>query len=91
MATVRSDKSLEILDTSLSGVAWLANGRPTIADLCVFVYVTLALMGDIDLSPYKNVLAWIERIQALPGFVPMKVLDDPLYRRRWELVPRILP
>ena len=81
-ATVRSYKSLEILDKGLQGNEWLANGRPTVADLSVFVYVALGPMGDIDLSPYKNVVAWIERVKGLPGFVPIKGLDDPLYRRR---------
>jgi glutathione S-transferase len=37
--------------------------------------VALAGDGGIDLAPYPNVLAWIGRIQALPGYVPMAGLD----------------
>jgi len=37
--------------------------------------VALAGDGGIDLVPYPNVRAWIARIQALPGYVPMKGLD----------------
>jgi glutathione S-transferase len=81
-AIVRSHKSLDILDQHLDSNEWLANGRPTIADLSVFVYVALAPMGDIDLSPYKNIVGWIRRVRALPGFIPIEGLDDPLYRRR---------
>ncbi|SPO02584.1 related to Protein GstA [Cephalotrichum gorgonifer] len=81
-AKVRSYKSLEILDKRLGGEKWLANGRPTIADVSVFVYVALAPMGDIDLSPYEHVVAWIQRVKGLPGFIPIEGLDDPLYRRR---------
>lgn len=81
-ATIRGKKSLEILDKSLAGKQWLALGRPTIADVSVFVYVALAPMGDISLEPYKNVNAWIERVKNLPNFIKIKGLDDPLYRRR---------
>tara|TARA_R110000787_G_scaffold15088_25_gene46523 strand:+ start:8544 stop:8678 length:135 start_codon:yes stop_codon:yes gene_type:complete len=35
----------------------------------VFPYVALAPMGEIDLSPYASVIAWIERLKQLPAFV----------------------
>jgi glutathione S-transferase len=37
--------------------------------------ITLAPDGGIDLAPYPNVCAWIRRIQALPGYMPMQGLD----------------
>ena len=80
-ARVRGEKSLSILDGDLAGKEWLALGRPTIADIAVFPYVALAPMGDIALEPYPNVMAWIERIKALPGFIPIEGLDDPNYRK----------
>lgn len=81
-ARIRSEKSLKILETALAGQDWLANGRPTIADVAVFPYVALAPMGDVDLTPYANVRGWIDRIKALPGFVTMPGIDDPDYRRK---------
>lgn len=81
-ANVRSHRSLEILQTQLDKRNWLVLGRPTIADIGVFVYVALAPMGDISLEPYPAVLAWIARVKSLPGFIPIQGLDDPLYRRR---------
>jgi glutathione S-transferase len=81
-ARIRGRRSLEILETHLREHAWLACGRPTIADLAVFPYVALAPMGDIPLTPYPAVEAWIRRVRALPGFVPIPGLDDPRYRRR---------
>ena len=80
-ARVRGEKSLSILDGDLAGKEWLALGRPTIADIAVFPYVALAPMGDIALEPYPYVLAWIERIKALPGFISIEGLDDPNYRK----------
>lgn len=79
---IRGNKSLEILNKRLQDNEWLALGRPTIADLSVFVYIALAPMGDISLQPYPGVLAWIERVKKLPGFFPIEGLDDPMIRRR---------
>jgi len=59
----------------LSDRLWLELDRPTIADIAVFPFVALAGDGGIDLAPYPHVRAWIARIQALPGYVPMKGLD----------------
>ncbi|MEQ8661031.1 MAG: glutathione S-transferase family protein [Gammaproteobacteria bacterium] len=80
-ARIRGEKSLAILDAHLAGREWLALGRPTIADIAVFPYIALAPMGDIALDPYPQVLAWIARFRALPGFFPIAGLDDPHYRR----------
>lgn len=79
-AHIRGEKSLAILDEHLDGREWLTLGRPTIADIAVFPYIALAPMGDIALTPYANVQAWIARFRALPGFVPIAGLDDPHYR-----------
>lgn len=83
-AVIRGEKSLQILDGVLAQREWLANERPTVADIAVFVYVALAPMGDISLAPYPHVRAWIQRIRALPNFIAIDGLDDPLYRRRAE-------
>lgn len=74
-ATEKAVFILEQLERHLSQQLWLELDRPTIADIAVFPYVALAGDGGIDLVPYPNVCAWIARIQALPGYVPMKGLD----------------
>lgn len=47
-------------------------------------------MGDVLLAKYVNVVAWIERIKKLPGFVSIPGLDDPLVRRKDRTVEQIL-
>ncbi len=59
------------LNQHLQTRTWLEFERPTIADIAVFPYVALAADGKIDLDAYPNVLAWIERIKQLPGYIPM--------------------
>ena len=78
---IRGRHSLDILDAHLRERQWLALDHPTIGDIAVFPYVALAPMGDISLNPYPAVLAWIERFKQLPGFMPIKGLDEPNYRR----------
>ncbi|MBI4784144.1 MAG: glutathione S-transferase [Oscillatoriophycideae cyanobacterium NC_groundwater_1537_Pr4_S-0.65um_50_18] len=59
------------LDTHLSTHTWLEFERPTIADIAIFPYVALARDGKIDLDSYPHVLAWIDRIKQLSGYIPM--------------------
>lgn len=66
---------LKQLDQHLAQREWLELGHPTIADIAIFPYVALAPEGQIDLTPYPQVLAWIDRIKQLPGFVGMAGID----------------
>ncbi|OIQ97900.1 dichloromethane dehalogenase [mine drainage metagenome] len=64
-------KLLVLMDGHLAGRAWLADAVPTIADLSCYPYVARAPEGDVPLEPYPQVRAWLERVEALPGFPPM--------------------
>jgi glutathione S-transferase len=59
------------LDQHLSTHTWLEFERPTIADIAVFPYVALARDGKIELDAYPHVIAWSDRVQQLPGYIPM--------------------
>lgn len=63
--------ALKVLERHLQQNEWLALGRPTIADLACYPYVALAEEGGIPLDPYSSVLAWMKRIQMLPGYLTM--------------------
>lgn len=67
----RSARILPLLEAHLSQHAWLAAAQPTIADCAVFPYVALAPEGGVDLEPYPQIRAWIQRVKALPDFLPM--------------------
>ena len=55
----------------------LAAPHPTIADLACYSYIAHAPEGGIELQPYPAVRAWLARVEALPGFVPMPRLPLP--------------
>ncbi|MBC8749841.1 MULTISPECIES: glutathione S-transferase family protein [Paraburkholderia] len=66
-----ANRVFKILDDQLASRDWLELDHPTIGDIACFPYAALAGEGGIDLKPYPNVLAWIERIKKLPGFIAM--------------------
>ncbi len=66
------------LNQHLAQQPWLELGHPTIADVAVFPYVALAQDGKIALDVYPNVLAWIDRVKHLPGFIGMSGIEAPI-------------
>lgn len=60
-----------IVEAQLNGQPYLAGAAPTIADLAHYGYTAHAPEGSISLDPYPGIRAWLARIEALPGFVPM--------------------
>ena len=62
---------LSFMDAHLADRAWLAADAPTIADIACYSYVAHAPEGGVDLAPYRQVLAWLARVESLPRFRPM--------------------
>jgi glutathione S-transferase len=62
---------LKLLDNRLRDRPWLAGEAFTIADIACYPYVALAHEGDIDVSRYPAIQAWIRRIRELPGYIDM--------------------
>jgi glutathione S-transferase len=60
--------ALNALESRLRANAWLALGRPTIADIACFPYVETAPEARVALDPYPGVVAWLARCKALPGW-----------------------
>ncbi|WP_455383940.1 glutathione S-transferase family protein [Acidihalobacter prosperus] len=68
--------ALELLERQLSTQDWLAGGEaPSIADIACYTYVALAPEAGIALEPYPAVCGWLQRIQALPGYVGMPGIE----------------
>lgn len=64
---------LRVMDGTLASRAYLAGPRPTLADVAVYGYVARAPEGDVPLDDYAQVRAWLDRVEAIPGFPPMPV------------------
>ncbi|OON60779.1 glutathione S-transferase [Massilia sp. KIM] len=66
-----ADKALGLMEEVLARQPFLAGDAPTLADVACYAYIAHAPEGGIALEPYPQVGAWIARVRALPGFVPM--------------------
>ena len=62
---------LRVVEQELAESAFLAGDKPTLADVAGYTYIAHAPEGNVSLADYPNVRAWLGRIEALPGFVPM--------------------
>ncbi len=60
-----------VMETVLDTSPFLAGNTPTIADIANYTYIAHAPEGNVSLDPYPNLRGWLQRIEALPGFVPM--------------------
>ena len=61
--------TLRVLDDHLAEREFLVGDRCSIADLSVFGYACVADQAGFDLASFPGVVAWLERVRALPGFV----------------------
>lgn len=71
-AIARAHDLFAVLEAELSTHDFLVDSTPTIADISLYSYVAHAPEGNVSLQPYPAIRAWLDRIEALPGFVPMK-------------------
>lgn len=66
----RAHALLGRLESHLTGRDWLAANHPTIAEVALYSYLARAPEGNVSLSDYPQVQRFLDRIEALPGFVP---------------------
>ena len=71
VALARANQLLQVMEQQLARQPFLAGERATLADIANYAYVAHAPEGNCTLEPYPAVRAWLARIEALPGFVPM--------------------
>jgi glutathione S-transferase len=64
-------KALDAIEGHLADREWLVDGAFSIADISVYAYTHVAEEGGFDLGPYPAIRAWVERLAARPGYIPM--------------------
>ncbi|MGF6140323.1 glutathione S-transferase family protein [Pseudomonas laurylsulfatiphila] len=62
---------LKVIDHELADTEYLVGTEPTIADVAAYSYIAHAPEGNVSLDEYRNIRAWLARIEALPGFIGM--------------------
>lgn len=64
----KGQAALDVLDTYLAGHRFLVNGSVTIADICCYAGIAFARLSNRSVENWPNVVAWADRVEALPGF-----------------------
>jgi glutathione S-transferase len=67
----RGRKALAVMEQHLTGEPFFAAGRYTIADIALYAYTHCAADGGFDLARYPALGAWLGRVRAQPGHVPL--------------------
>ena len=64
-------RALDAMEGHLADRRFLVGERYTIADISLYAYTHVADEGGFDLSRYPAINAWLERVAAQPGHVPI--------------------
>ena len=67
----RGNAALAVMEGQLASRSFLVGESCSIADLALYAYTHVADEGGFDLSPYPAVRAWLARVAAEPGHVPI--------------------
>jgi glutathione S-transferase len=68
----KGNAALGVMQTHLAKHDWFAGGRYSIADIALYGYTHCAAEGGFDLDAYPKVRAWLKRVAAEPGHIPLQ-------------------
>jgi glutathione S-transferase len=63
--------ALGVMEGHLASNDFFVAGRYSIADIALYAYTHVADEGGFELDPFPAVRAWLERVKAKPGHVPI--------------------
>jgi glutathione S-transferase len=70
-ATARSHALFAVMEQQLTQSDYLTGAAPTLADIANYSYTARAPEGNVSLACYPHIRAWLARVEALSGFIPM--------------------
>jgi len=65
------EAALGLMDEELAARPFLVGEAITLADIVLYAYTHVAEDSGFRLADYPNVVAWLGRVAAAPGFVPI--------------------
>jgi glutathione S-transferase len=63
--------ALEAMERHLAGRDFFVGDRATVADIALYAYTHVADEGGFEIARFEAIGAWLERVRALPGYVPI--------------------
>jgi glutathione S-transferase len=74
----RMTRMLAFVDSEVAGGPYFAGANFTAADIMMtFPFTTMHHFLDYDLTPYSNILAYLERIESRPAYLKAMALAGP--------------
>ena len=67
----RGEDALGVMERHLAERSFFVGERYGLADIALYAYTHVAEEGGYDLAPYPAVRAWLERVAAQPGHLPI--------------------
>jgi glutathione S-transferase len=67
----KGHEALAVLEQGLTGRTFLVADRYSLADVGLYAYTHVAPEAGFDLAPYPAIRAWLARVAAEPGWVPI--------------------
>jgi glutathione S-transferase len=77
----RGEQALSVMEKHLQSADWFTGTAYGIADIALYAYTHCAADGGFDLNKFPRILAWLSRVYATPGFVPMPGVSDEVAAR----------
>ena len=68
---VGGEKALRVMEDQLQRTPFFAGKAMSVADIALYAYTHEAGRGGFDLAAYPAITAWLARVEADPGHVPM--------------------
>jgi len=63
--------ALDVMEAHLARRSFFVGERYGIADIALYAYTHVAGEGGFDLARFSAVRAWLERVRAQPGYIPI--------------------
>jgi len=63
--------ALGVMEQHLTGRRYFVGERYSVADIALYAYTHVAEEGGFDLRPYPAICAWLARVAAEPGHIPI--------------------
>ncbi len=71
--TVSGYRALDAMERHLAGGhEYFVGDGPTLADIALYAYTHVAHQGNFDLGRYPTIRAWLDRVAAMPGYIPIE-------------------
>lgn len=67
----KGQAALAVMERHLAGRNFMVGERYGIADIALYAYTHVAEEGGFDLQPFPHIRAWLARVAAQPGHVPI--------------------